>query len=179
MHSGISNIKSTQNLKSGRRDSIPWFFSSLLLIGTAILLIASSTSHNTQYYVTIQQLQRDPQYIGQMIRLSGAVIGETISYNPRTQVIEFEIANLPHDIDNLAAALHEAITSTDAPRITVHLEGMVMPELLQHGAQAILSGQLGNDGVFYAAELRLKCPTRFEENDLGTQFVPHTLENQS
>ena len=38
-----------------------------------------------------------------------------------------------------------------------------MPDLLQNEAQAILTGQLGADGVFYADELLLKCPTRYEE----------------
>ncbi|NJL57955.1 cytochrome c maturation protein CcmE [bacterium] len=33
-----------------------------------------------------------------------------------------------------------------------------MPDLLQHEAQAILTGTLGDDGVFYATELLLKCP---------------------
>jgi cytochrome c-type biogenesis protein CcmE len=38
------------------------------------------------------------------------------------------------------------------------------PEMLRHEAQAILSGKLGADGVFYATELQFKCPSRFEES---------------
>jgi cytochrome c-type biogenesis protein CcmE len=38
-----------------------------------------------------------------------------------------------------------------------------MPDLLQNEAQAILSGYLGEDGIFHANELLLKCPSRFEE----------------
>jgi cytochrome c-type biogenesis protein CcmE len=30
-------------------------------------------------------------------------------------------------------------------------------------AQAIITGHLGEDGVFYADELLLKCPTKYEE----------------
>jgi hypothetical protein len=30
-------------------------------------------------------------------------------------------------------------------------------------AQAILTGQLDDNGVFYASELLLKCPSRYEE----------------
>ncbi|MCA9913091.1 MAG: cytochrome c maturation protein CcmE [Anaerolineae bacterium] len=180
MLSSVSYEEAEDTLKSRKRDNRSWILSSFLLVGAAILLIASSTIHHTQYYVTVQQLQKESvQYIGEPIRLSGAVIGDTIRYNPRTLLMEFEIANLPHNIDNLAAAIREAISSDDIPRIKVHIEGLVMPELLQHGAQAILSGELGEDGIFYATELMLKCPTRFEENDLGTQFIPHTFENQS
>jgi cytochrome c-type biogenesis protein CcmE len=39
----------------------------------------------------------------------------------------------------------------------------VKPDLLQHEAQAILEGKLGEDGTFYATSLLLKCPSRFEE----------------
>jgi cytochrome c-type biogenesis protein CcmE len=38
-----------------------------------------------------------------------------------------------------------------------------MPDLLRDEAQAIMTGQLGEDGVFMADELLLKCPTKYEE----------------
>mgnify|MGYP003349956457 CR=1 FL=1 len=34
---------------------------------------------------------------------------------------------------------------------------------LRNEAQAIMTGKLGEDGVFYAEELLLKCPTKYEE----------------
>ena len=37
------------------------------------------------------------------------------------------------------------------------------PDLLRNEAQAIMTGHLGAHGVFYADELLLKCPTRYEE----------------
>ena len=37
------------------------------------------------------------------------------------------------------------------------------PDLLKNEAQAIVTGKLGEDGVFYADELLLKCPTKYEE----------------
>jgi cytochrome c-type biogenesis protein CcmE len=39
----------------------------------------------------------------------------------------------------------------------------VKPDLLRNEAQAIMTGKMGEDGVFYAEELLLKCPTRYEE----------------
>ena len=38
-----------------------------------------------------------------------------------------------------------------------------MTDLLKNEAQAIMTGELGDDGVFYAKELLLKCPTKYEE----------------
>ncbi len=37
------------------------------------------------------------------------------------------------------------------------------PDLLRNEAQAIMTGHLGEDGIFYAEELLLKCPTKYEE----------------
>ena len=39
----------------------------------------------------------------------------------------------------------------------------VLPTLLQNEAQAIITGELGEDGVFVADELLLKCPTKYDE----------------
>ncbi|MGB9641322.1 MAG: cytochrome c maturation protein CcmE [Anaerolineales bacterium] len=34
---------------------------------------------------------------------------------------------------------------------------------MKNEAQAIMTGKLGTDGIFYAQELLLKCPTKYEE----------------
>ena len=38
-----------------------------------------------------------------------------------------------------------------------------VPDLLKDEAQAIVIGHMGEDGIFYAEELQLKCPTKYEE----------------
>jgi cytochrome c-type biogenesis protein CcmE len=47
-------------------------------------------------------------------------------------------------------------------RVSVNYVG-AKPDLLRGEAQAIMTGKLGDDGVFYADELLLKCPTKYEE----------------
>jgi len=37
------------------------------------------------------------------------------------------------------------------------------PDLLRDEAQAIMTGHVAEDGIFYADELLLKCPTKYEE----------------
>jgi cytochrome c-type biogenesis protein CcmE len=37
------------------------------------------------------------------------------------------------------------------------------PDLLRDEAQAIMTGHIGSDNIFYADELLLKCPTKYEE----------------
>lgn len=102
------------------------------------------------------------------LRVSGAVIGDTIQYDPQTLTLTFEVAHVPaeqaelEDEGGLAEALHQAVMDPSRSRMTVVYVG-VKPDLLRHEAQAIVTGYLGADGVFHADELLLKCPTRYEE----------------
>jgi cytochrome c-type biogenesis protein CcmE len=128
-----------------------------------VYLILSNTLAGVRYYMTVDELLGNPANVGRDVRLSGAVIGDSIQYDSENLIIDFTISNIPAEFDNLAFALHESVNDPNATRLPVHIENEVMPDLLQHEAQAILEGSLGEDGVFYATNLLLKCPTRFEE----------------
>ena len=58
--------------------------------------------------------------------------------------------------------MHQAVLDPSRARIKVVYVGP-KPDLLRNEAQAIMTGRMGQDGVFYAEELLLKCPTRYEE----------------
>jgi cytochrome c-type biogenesis protein CcmE len=60
--------------------------------------------------------------------------------------------------------LHEAVIDPQSARLEVVYYG-VQPDLLRDEAQAIMTGQLGEDGIFYVDDngLLLKCPTKYEE----------------
>jgi cytochrome c-type biogenesis protein CcmE len=134
-----------------------------LLLVAVVYLIMISTASGARYFITIDELLSNPEYVGQPVRLTGAVIGESIVYDPQNLIIDFTIAHIPAETQDLALALHQAVNNPDAARLTVHIEGEVKPDLLENEAQAILSGELGSDGIFYANELLLKCPSRYED----------------
>ena len=148
----------------------------LLIVAAVVYLIASSTSAAAQYYLTIDELQAKGQIVrGRDLKISGAVDGDSIAYDPETLTLHFTIANVPGDLDEiergggLAAVLHRAVSDPAATRLQVEYVGP-LPDLLRHEAQAIVTGRVGDDGVFYADELLLKCPTRYEES------VPQQVE---
>ena len=141
-----------------------------VLIAAAIFyLILSSTKANAQYFLTIDELltKKDAMQ-DQSLRITGAVIGDSILVNQDTLEIRFIMANIPGDqktIDQqggIAKVLHEAVIDGEGPMIEVVYTG-VKPDLLKDEAQAIVTGRLGENGVFIADELLLKCPTRYEE----------------
>jgi cytochrome c-type biogenesis protein CcmE len=139
-----------------------------LILAAIVYLIVTSTQANSQYFMTIQELQaKGSAMTGQDVRISGAVIGDTIKYDPQTLTLSFMVANVPGDnttIDaqgGLAAVLHAAVVDPNRPRMQVIYKG-AKPDLLQNEAQAIMTGKMGADGVFTASELLLKCPTRYQ-----------------
>jgi cytochrome c-type biogenesis protein CcmE len=96
--------------------------------------------------------------------MSGAVIGSSIVYDSNTLSLDFTVANIPEETDDLALTLHEAVSDPSATHLKIHLDNEVMPDLLQDEAQAIVTGKLGSDGTFYATELLLKCPSRYSDS---------------
>lgn len=141
----------------------------LLMAAAVVYLIVSSTQAAAQYYLTIDELAAKGDSIrGRDLKISGAVDGETITYDPETLTLRFTIANVPGDLDDIEAAgglaevLHQAVSDPNTRRLHVVYIGP-KPDLLRDEAQAILTGRMGDDGVFQASELLLKCPTRYEE----------------
>jgi cytochrome c-type biogenesis protein CcmE len=141
----------------------------LLILGAVVFLIWSSTAATSEYFLTIDELnEKSASVMDRNVRLSGAVIGDTIQYDAETLTLTFEIAHVPgdqaliEDEGGLAEALHMAVMDPSRSRIKVQYEGP-LPDLLRHEAQAIVTGKLGQDGIFHADELLLKCPTKYEE----------------
>ncbi|HEX6035542.1 MAG TPA: cytochrome c maturation protein CcmE [Anaerolineales bacterium] len=141
----------------------------LLILGAVVFLIASSTQANAEFFVTIDELNaKGAGVLDKNLRVSGAVIGDTIQYDAQNLTLSFEVAHVPADNlaieteGGLAEALHQAVLDPSRARMKVVYQGP-KPDLLRNEAQAIMTGHVGPDGVFYAEELLLKCPTRYEE----------------
>jgi len=141
----------------------------LFILAAVVYLIFSSTQQSAEYFMTVDELKtKGSQVIDKSLRLSGAVIGDSIQYDPQTLTLTFEVANVPGDNaeieaqGGLAVVLKAAVADPTRARVTVVYVGP-KPDLLRSEAQAIMTGHLGTDGIFYAEELLLKCPTKYEE----------------
>jgi len=150
-------------------NRLKFLIGGLLIVAAVIYLIITSTQASAQYFMTVAELEeKGTQVLGRDLRVSGAVIGDSIQYDPQTLTLTFTVAHVPGDNreieaqGGLAAVLHAAVTDPTRPRLQVVYQG-VKPDLLRDEAQAIMTGKLGEDGIFYAEELLLKCPTKYEE----------------
>ena len=144
-------------------------FGGILILGAVVFLIWSSTAATQEYFLTIDELNaKGSSVVDKNLRVSGAVIGDTIQYDAQSLTLSFEVAHVAGDNADLetegglAVALHDAVIDPSRSRVEVVYQGP-KPDLLRNEAQAIMTGHLGEDGVFYAEELLLKCPTRYEE----------------
>ncbi|MBC8097925.1 MAG: cytochrome c maturation protein CcmE [Armatimonadetes bacterium] len=153
-------------LTARRGERLKFMVGGLLIIGAIMYLVASGTLTGQRFFITVNEVVGESQYAGQAVRITGAVLGETITEttNPDgTTLLTFTIAHVPTRTDNLAEALHVAVNDTTAQRLQVSVINQPRPELLRHEAQAILTGKLDAQGVFHADELQFKCPSRFED----------------
>jgi cytochrome c-type biogenesis protein CcmE len=139
----------------------------ILIAAAIVYLIWTSATANAEYFMTVDEVQsKGAALVGRQLRISGAVIGDTIQYDAQNLRLEFSVAHAPGDqkeVDaqgGLAAVLHAAVTDPSRARLKVVYSG-VKPDLLKN--EAIMTGRMGNDGVFVAEELLLKCPSRYEE----------------
>jgi cytochrome c-type biogenesis protein CcmE len=166
--SSIDIVDLTDAPDSGSRSK--FLIGGLLIVVAIAFLIVSSTKATAQYFMTVDELiASGGRLLDRDIKISGAVIGDTITYDAKTLTLRFNIVNMPADLDEINAAgglaevLRQAVTEPSATRLEVEYIGP-RPDLLRHEAQAIITGRLGEDGLFHADELLLKCPTRYESD---------------
>ncbi len=136
-------------------------FGGILILGAVVFLIWSSTAATQEYFLTVNELNaKGSSIVDKNLRVSGAVIGNTIQYDNQSLTLTFDVAHVPGDnavLDSeggLAKASHQAVVDPSRAHMKVVYVGPT---------QAIMTGHLGKDGVFYVQELLLKCPTRYEE----------------
>jgi cytochrome c-type biogenesis protein CcmE len=134
-----------------------------------LLSLRTLESPSAPYFLTISEMMKQKdKVVDRQIRISGVVLGDTIKYDTASGALSFFIADIPGDYaevekqGGLAVVLENAVNDPDRQRIQVTYSGE-KPDLLRNKAQAIMTGKLNKDGVFYADEILLKCPSRYED----------------
>lgn len=162
-------MEETGTTRADAGGRVKFLIGGLLIFAAVVYLIASSTQASAQYFLTVDEVySKGDEIMDRDLRISGAVVGDTIAYDLDTLTLTFEVAHIPGDNDEidaqggLAAVLNQAVTDPTSQRLQVVYVGP-KPDLLQNEAQAIMTGRLGEDGTFNADELLLKCPTKYED----------------
>lgn len=160
--------KSATTVRTRAPKRLKFVIASAVLLGAMAFLIISGTANGGKYFITINDMLARSDIVGKSIKVTGAVLGSTIHFDANTNTIYFTMANVTDNGDEiiqqggLAKVLHMAVQNTSAKRIDVVVRNQAMPDLLQDEAQAILTGKLGSDGIFYADDINLKCPSKYQ-----------------
>lgn len=159
----------TVNTKSSNPNRVKFIIGGVLFFAAVIILIISATRQSAQFFLTVEELATSQgELVGENLRVSGAVLGDSIYVGPESGLLHFTIAHIPGDEDEIAArgglesVLHQAVNNPNNVQLAVSYEGP-KPDMLRDEAQAIMTGTLNEEGVFVAEELLLKCPTKYEE----------------
>ena len=81
----------------------------ILILEAVVYLNFSSIKANGEYLMTVDQLQaRNTSLVRQNLRISGAVVGSIIQFNPNTHNLSLNIAKVPGD--NATIAIQGGLT---------------------------------------------------------------------
>ena len=142
-----------------RSNRLKFVIAGVVILAAIGFLIVQAVSSNAQFYVTVDEYYANTsRYAERDLRVAAFVLGDSIEFtqiDAYTSRLEFDIVD---NIDNPGQTLH--VVAFNEP----------LPDLLQHRAQAIVEGSIGEDGTIYANDggLLLKCPTRYEELEPST-----------
>jgi cytochrome c-type biogenesis protein CcmE len=128
------------------------------IIGGAVIAVAivyliyTATQSTAAYFLTVDELhQKGPAIYDRNVRVSGKVAGDTVDFNSRDLILQFEIIG------------------EDGQTLPVVFNGP-KPDQMRHDAEAIVEGVFDGD-QFTAQTLLLKCPSRYEESGFTEEKV--------
>ena len=125
-----------------RRRKIRVLVGVLIVAAVIIYLVLANLGGAQIYYLTIAELRRGDYPPGQNVRVSAAVDGASIRWDADKMLLQFTL------VEGLE-------------RLEVVYRG-VRPDMLRDEATAVVEGRLGDDGLFQARDLLLKCPSKYE-----------------
>jgi cytochrome c-type biogenesis protein CcmE len=135
----------------------------LAVLAVTVFAISGNSNLEVKVNEVIAQQAQGVDLSERALRLTGLVVGDSITYDAATLHLEFDVVDSRDDLINHPAT---------APRIRVVYQG-IKPDTLVHEAHAIITGKVGQDGKFHAGQaqdaLLLQCPTKYENADTASK----------
>ena len=135
-----------RRVSSGQGQRLKFLIGGLLILGAVAYLIVSGTLSGARFFIAVDELLSKPEFIGQTVRITGAVLGESIVYDETNLTIEFTIANVQEPYDDLALALNQAVNNPNANRLQADLQP-VECRVFRIGAAQGGAGRHGENGA--------------------------------
>jgi cytochrome c-type biogenesis protein CcmE len=115
----------------------------ILILGAIAFVTVSSFQSNAIYYLTLKELNAQRStLVGQPIRINAPLDQSSIAFDDKTLTLRFTLKD-----GDLA--------------LPVVYKGVV-PDTMGQGESIVAEGRLGEDGVFQASTILVKCPSKYE-----------------
>ena len=126
-----------------------------LLIGGVILLAALiylgslAFQSATVYYFTVGELlDKETPVSGETVRINGDLLPDSFQREPSSILARFTL-----------------LDPDSGQQMNTVYEGVVPDLFFNPHSQIVAEGQYGSDGVFYAEQLIVKCPSKYVSRD--------------
>ncbi len=126
-----------------------------LIVVVIATLVVTNLGEAATFYMTVDEFdEKSVSASAKPVQISGEIVGDSIEWDPENTLLTFDL---------------RGAQQTDKT-VSIRYEG-VKPDTLNDGWEAIVEGNLNDDGVFVATELLVKCPSKYEameEEEGGT-----------
>ncbi len=117
----------------------------VILAALILVIISNLFTASLSPYLTVSELVERGEY-GRNVQVIGEVDKETIAFDVKTGILTF------------------VLTDGDA-RLKVKYEGIVSN--LRNSTEVVVIGKYGQDGIFYAEKVLVKCPSKYMPKEEG------------
>jgi cytochrome c-type biogenesis protein CcmE len=116
----------------------------VIIVAAVGYLMLSGSTGNAVYFLTVPEIeQKMPALQGAPLRVAGKVTTDPIQWDMRTLSLSF-------------------VMGEEHARLPVYYKG-VKPDMFQPGADVIVEGRIGPNGVLVASTLMTSCPSKYQE----------------
>ena len=121
-----------------------------LIIGIVVIVIfvvwgAMAFMETTVQYVSLEEASRSTR----TVQVMGKIDFDQVKYSDDHTRFEFAIYDA------------EAKDEVTAPRMPIHFFGVV-PSNFDQATSVVLKGKVGDEGVFVANQMLVKCPSKYQ-----------------
>jgi len=113
-----------------------------VIVAAVVVLVVNGSKNLTEYDLTIPEAEaQSSSLVGQQVRITGTLVGNSVHYNPRQNLLTFSIQGGGQEME---VAYH-------GPQ----------PEDFQQSVNAIVNGTYRPDHVFMANHVLVQCPSHY------------------
>lgn len=134
-----------------------------LMVAAIAYLIVTAVRNTAEYYLTVSEVHtRQAELAGQMLRVAGRVTPGTISWDPQTLTLAFDMSAPPSAPGNEPAVKPVAqVAQTESPGFHVICIGQPKPDMFAANRDVIVEGQLQAHNTIAARQVLTSCPSKY------------------